>query len=147
MKLYTIGFTQKSAEQFFGLLRAHRVRKLVDIRVNPHGQLAGFARQADLPYLLRELAAGCRYEHRLELAPTKAMLKAYRAEAGDWDRYTLQFERLMDERGIPHTLDRADFEDGPCCLLCSEPTPEHCHRRLVAERLAAAWPDVEVIHL
>jgi hypothetical protein len=75
------------------------------------------------------------------------MLKAYRDEAGDWDRYTVQFEQLLDERGIPHTLERADFEDGPCCLLCSEATPEHCHRRLVAERLATAWHGVEVVHL
>lgn len=147
MKLYTIGFTQKSAEQFFGLLRANGVRKLVDIRVNPHGQLAGFAKKDDLPYFLEALADGCRYEHRPELAPTKALLKDYRDGDGDWAHYTVRFEQLMDERSIPATLDRADFEDGPCCLLCSEATPEQCHRRLVAERLAAAWPGVEIIHL
>lgn len=146
MKLFTAGFTQKSAEEFFQLLRTHGVKKLVDIRVNPHGQLAAFAKQADLPYFLQELADGCRYQHQPDLAPTKEILKEYRTD-GDWARYTARFEALMDERGIPQTLDRADFEDGPCCLLCSEATPEQCHRRLVAERLAAAWPDVEVIHL
>ncbi len=147
MKLYTVGFTQKSAEQFFALLRSNGVRKLVDIRVNPHGQLAGFARQADLPYFLRLLADGCAYQHLPVLAPTKEILKDYRAGDGDWDRYTVRFEQLMDERGIPHTLDLADFDPGPVCLLCSEATPEQCHRRLVAERLAAAWPGVEIIHL
>ncbi len=147
MKLYTIGFTQKSAEHFFELLRASGVKKVVDIRVNPHGQLAGFAKQADLPYLLRALEAGCAYQHLPELAPTKAILKDYRDGDGDWARYTVRFEQLMDERGIPHTLDRADFEAGPVCLLCSEAAPEQCHRRLVAERLAAAWRDVEIVHL
>ena len=147
MKLYTIGFTQKSAEEFFELLRVNGVKKLVDIRVNPHGQLAGFAKQADLPYFLRVLAGGCGYQHLPELAPTKQILKDYRAGDGDWARYTVRFEQLMDERGIPHTLNRADFEAGPVCLLCSEATPEQCHRRLVAERLAAAWPGVEIIHL
>lgn len=146
MKLYTVGFTRKSAEKFFELLRANGVKKLVDIRVNPHGQLAGFAKQADLPYFLRALAEGCGYQHLPALAPTKDILKEYRAD-GDWERYTTRFEALLDERGIPRTLDRAQFEAGPCCLLCSEATPEQCHRRLVAERLAAAWPGVEIIHL
>ena len=146
MKLYTVGFTQKSAETFFTLLRANGIRKLVDIRINPHGQLSGFARQEDLPYFLRLLADGCRYQHLPVLAPTRDLLKEYRAD-GDWGRYTERFEQLMDERGIPALLDRAEFEDGPCVLLCSEATPGQCHRRLVAERLAAAWPGVEIVHL
>lgn len=146
MKLFTVGFTQKSAQAFFELLRSQGIRKLVDIRVNPHGQLSAFARQEDLPYFLRALADGCSYQHLPALAPTKEILKDYRAD-GDWERYAERFQQLMDGRGIPHTLVRADFEDGPVCLLCSEATPEQCHRRLVAERLAAAWPGVEIIHL
>ena len=146
MKLYSIGFTQKRAETFFELLRQNGIQKLVDIRVNPHGQLSGFARQEDLPYFLRELAAGCAYDYRPELAPTKDILKEYRAD-GDWPRYVARFEGLMDARGIPAVLDPADFSAQACCLLCSEATPEQCHRRLVAERLAAHWPSVEIVHL
>ena len=146
MKIYTIGFTQKTAQTFFERLRANGVQKLVDIRVNPHGQLAGFARQEDLPYFLRELANGCAYEHRPELAPTKELLKTYRAD-GDWPRYVARFEALMDERHIPVALNPAEFTRQTCCLLCSEATPEQCHRRLVAERLAAHWPDVVIVHL
>ena len=146
MNLYTLGFTQKSAETFFGLLRANGVQKLVDIRVNPHGQLSGFARQEDLPYFLRQLAAGCAYVHWPELAPTKEILKDYRAD-GDWPRYVARFEALLDERNIPAALERAEFESQACCLLCSEATPEQCHRRLVAERLAAHWPNVAIVHL
>jgi len=148
MKLYTIGFTQKTAEQFFGLLRHNGVRTLVDIRVNPHGQLAGFAKQADLPYFLRELAAKCEYVHLPELAPTKEMMRAYReGSAGGWAAYAQRFEALLDQRRIPETLDRKLFEAGACCLLCSEATPEHCHRLLVAERLRTHWAGVEIIHL
>jgi uncharacterized protein (DUF488 family) len=146
MKLYTIGFTQKRAEVFFELLRQHGVQRLVDIRLKPGGQLAGFARQDDLPYFLSKLAAGCQYVHIPELAPTKEILNDYRADS-DWPRYVARFEALMDERRIPEALHRVDFETLTSCLLCSEPTPEQCHRRLVAERLAAHWPDVEVIHL
>jgi uncharacterized protein (DUF488 family) len=147
MKLYTIGFTQKTAEDFFGRLRASEVKTLVDIRLNPHGQLAGFAKQADLPYFLRELAGGCGYVHLLELAPTKELMRAYRGGGTAWPAYARRFEALLDKRRIPETLDRKLFEAGACCLLCSEDTPDHCHRRLVAERLQAHWPGVEVGHL
>ena len=146
MRLYTIGFTQKRAETFFELLRQHGVQRLVDIRLNPGGQLSGFAKQDDLLYFLSKLAAGCQYVHIQELAPTKEILSDYRSDS-DWSRYKARFEALMDERRIPETLRRADFETLTSCLLCSEPTPEQCHRRLVAERLAAHWPDVEIIHL
>lgn len=146
MKLYTIGFTQKRAETFFELLRRNGVQRLIDIRVSPEGQLAGFARKNDLPYFLDRLAAGCQYVHLPELAPTKDILKEYRAD-GDWARYVERFETLMDARRIPAALPRDEFEAQVSCLLCSEAAPEKCHRRLVAERLAAHWPNVEIIHL
>ncbi|MBN1148534.1 MAG: DUF488 domain-containing protein [Anaerolineales bacterium] len=146
MKIYTIGFAQKSAQEFFEALRQHGVQQLIDIRLRPSGQLAGFARKDDLPYFLEHLAGGCQYVHLPDLAPTKEILTDYRA-GGDWSRYVERFEALMDERNIPGALNQAEFESLDCCLLCSEPTPEQCHRRLVAERLAARWPNVEVIHL
>ena len=146
MKLYTIGFTQKRAEVFFDLLRRHGVQRLVDIRISPDGQLSGFARKDDLPYFLSRLADGCQYVHMPELAPTKEILKDYRADA-DWPRFAARFEVLMDARKIPEMLDRTTFEALTSCLLCSEATPEKCHRRLVAERFAAHWPNVEIIHL
>jgi uncharacterized protein (DUF488 family) len=144
--LYTIGFTQKSAQQFFNLLLENGIRRLIDIRINPHGQLSGFARQEDLPYFLKELSGGCQYVYLPLLAPTKEMMNDFR-EKGDWEQYVSRFEALMDERDIPAALDRSIFESVACCLLCSEATPEHCHRRLVAERLARSWPDVQIVHL
>ncbi len=146
MKLYTIGFTQKRAKTFFELLRRNGIQRLVDIRVSPSGQLSGFARKDDLSYFLDRLADGCVYLHLPELAPTKEILKDYRADR-NWDRYVMRFEMLMNERGIPATLERTDFAAQVSCLLCSEASPKQCHRRLVAERLAACWPDVEIIHL
>jgi uncharacterized protein (DUF488 family) len=127
-------------------LRINKVRRLVDIRVNPGGQLSGFAKQEDLPYFLNNLAGGCQYVHLPQLAPTKELLKNYRAD-GNWPFYVTRFEQLMDERHIPETLDKVDFDTAPACLLCSEATPEQCHRRLVAERLANCWGSVEIVHL
>ena len=146
MKIFTIGFTKKSAQTFFELLRQNGVQRLVDIRLKPSGQLSGFAKQDDLPYFLDHLAVHCSYVHLPELAPSDEILHAYR-ENKDWPHYTAQFETLMDQRDIPARLERASFESQTSCLLCSEDTPEHCHRRLVAERLAAHWPDVEIVHL
>lgn len=145
MKLYTIGFTKKSAEKFFGLLGDNSIQRLVDIRLHPGGQLAGFAKGDDLAYFLRELAS-CSYIHLPELAPTDDVLSTYRKDH-KWPKYVERFEALMDERNIPQSLDRAMFEQERCCLLCSEATPEQCHRRLVAERIAARWPNVEIVHL
>ena len=146
MKVYTIGFTQKSAQEFFLKLSDHKIQRLVDIRIHPSGQLAGFAKQEDLPFFLDKLANGCMYVYQPELAPTKEILKDYR-EDHDWNRYLIRFEALMDERGIPGTLNQAEFERFDSCLLCSEVTPDQCHRRLVAERLVRNWPNVEIIHL
>jgi len=146
MKLYTIGCTQKRAEQFFSLLLEHGMQRLVDIRLNPSGQLAGFAKKEDLPYFLSRLANGCQYIHMPELAPTWEIRDEYRRDH-DWEQYVSRFEALMDTRKIPETLDLAGFEGMVSCLMCSEPTTDHCHRRLVAERLALHWPNVEVVHL
>lgn len=145
MELYTIGFTRKTGERFFDLLRSHHVELLVDTRINPDGQLSGFARRADLPFFLSWLA-DCDYVHRPDLAPTKEMLGAYRADH-DSDSYVCRYTALLDQRAIPETLDRATFTDRRCCRLCSEAMPDHCHRRLLAEPFAATWPELEIVHL
>jgi uncharacterized protein (DUF488 family) len=142
--LYTIGFAGRTAQSFFEALAAERVRVVLDIRLRPSGQLAGYARQQDLPYFLEHLADGCAYEHVPELAPSDEILRSFR-DTKDWAAYVAAFESLMDERGIPGSLDPEHFDRA--CLLCSEPTAARCHRRLVAERLAAAWPGLEVRHL
>ena len=145
MRLYTIGFTKKSAERFFTLLTANGVRRVIDVRVHPGGQLAGFAKKEDLAYFLERLA-GCDYHHLDSLAPSDELLSDYRKER-DWTLYVERFEALMEQRGVPQVLERRLFEEKTCCLLCSEATPDKCHRRLVAERLAQHWPGIEVIHL
>ena len=145
MKLLTIGFTEKSAERFFGLLKANSAQILIDSRLRPDGQLSGFAKKTDLPFFLRELA-GCDYVHLPALAPEDDFLKTYRQDK-NWEHYVSRFERLMDERGIPNSLDRSLFEDNVCCLLCSEAKPARCHRRLVAERMAKIWGNIEIVHL
>ena len=144
MRIYTIGFTKKSASDFFELLKGSGAKRLVDVRLNNVSQLAGFAKRDDLRYLLSELC-GMEYVHLPELAPTKEMLDAYRKEHKNWDTYQRQFLALMEERSIAATEIREAVDNA--CLLCSEDKPEHCHRRLVAEYLRQCWGDVEIVHL
>lgn len=145
MKIFTIGFAGKTAAVFFGLMREHGIDLLVDVRINNKSQLAGFAKQADLEFFLRELA-GARYRHEERLAPTREMLKAYRGKEMTWEEYERRFLDLMAERKVEDDIPREWF-DGRAVLLCSEPEPERCHRRLVVEYLKEAWGDIRAVHL
>jgi uncharacterized protein (DUF488 family) len=146
--LCTIGFAGKTAEEFFRLLAEARVEKVIDIRQHREGQLSGFAKYPDLAYFLEKVAR-IGYAHELRLAPTPELLKSYR-ETKDWPAYELGFLELMGTRGIPQVLDPAEWPS-QAALLCSEPGPEKCHRRLVADLLAAHWRkqghSVEIRHL
>ncbi len=147
MTIYTIGFTQKSAEQFFEILKSNRVELLIDIRLNNKSQLAGFTKGNDLAYFLREICSAD-YVHCQEFAPTKELLSSYQKNLIKWEEYKLQFDQIMESRK-KHLGFLSRFSNySKICLLCSEVTPEHCHRRLVAEKIQAAFPnEVEVIHL
>ena len=145
MRVCTIGFTKKSAREFFEALRLAGVRKLIDIRLNNRSQLAGFTKRDDLKYLA-ERVCDVAYFHWPDLAPTQEMLDALKKRNGSWSEYESRFRELMQERRVVEKLERPFFDEA-CCLLCSEPTPEHCHRRLVAEALQARWPDLEIVHL
>ncbi len=144
MKVYTIGFTQISAECFFEELKRAEVKKVLDVRLNNVSQLAGFAKKNDLRYFLNALLH-IGYSHRPELAPTQEMLDRFKKHNGSWDEYERQFIELMEHRRIEETLPR-DALDG-ACLLCSEHEPDHCHRRLVAEYLRDRWGGIEIRHL
>ncbi|MFB1487677.1 MULTISPECIES: DUF488 family protein [unclassified Thiocapsa] len=144
MKLYTIGFTQKRAEQFFSLLSRHGVKRVLDIRLNNRSQLAGFAKRDDLGYFLKALC-GIAYLEVPTLAPTSEILAAYKHNGGDWPTYERHFLALLEQRRVAATLESSLFEDA--CLLCSEHQPHHCHRRLVAEHLSAHWDGIEIRHL
>ncbi len=143
--IYTIGFTRKSAGAFFELLRAAGVGTLVDIRLHNRSQLAGFAKRDDLAWFARELA-GIEYLHVPEFAPTQDLFDAFKRQGGSWEAFEQGFRRVMEQRGAYERFDRKLLRRNPC-FLCSEAAPEHCHRRLVAEALAATEPGLRVVHL
>ena len=145
MTIHTIGFTQRSAEEFFEALKGAKVDRVIDVRLNNVSQLAGYSKKDDLRYFLHHLV-GIDYHHELTLAPTQEMLEAYRAKKVTWAKYEPQFRALLAERGVEKSLDRKLFAGKPV-LLCSEFEPEHCHRRIVAEYLVEKWGVGKIVHL
>lgn len=130
--LYTIGFTQKSAETFFALLKENHVRRIVDTRLNNTGQLAGFSKKEDLRYFARTIL-GIDYIHWEESAPEQLMLDAYKKKLITWDQYSQEYEALLHRRRVESQMGLIVGTSG--CLLCSEAKPHHCHRRILADYL------------
>jgi uncharacterized protein (DUF488 family) len=145
MTIMTLGYHGKPLATFVGQLCVAQVDGLVDIRLRNTSHLAGYTKRDDLAFLLRE-GFGIAYEHRVELAPTPEILDEYRL-TGDWAVYEVRFHALLIERdALAIGRDLLSRYQNPC-LLCAEPTADHCHRRLVAEYWAANLPDLKVIHL
>ena len=142
--VYTIGFTKKSAAEFFDLLRKSGTKRVVDVRLNNVSQLAGFSKRDDLKFFLKELC-GIDYFHLPILAPTQDILDAYKKQKGDWNVYEPAFLDLIKKREIEKRLDPEIIRGG--CLLCSEDKPHHCHRRLVVDYLEQHWGHLAIQHL
>ncbi|MGH7709117.1 MAG: DUF488 family protein, N3 subclade [Vulcanimicrobiaceae bacterium] len=145
MELATIGFTQKSAQSFFGLLARFGTRELIDIRLRRHSQLSGFAKYPDVAYFAKKL---CRteYYHEPLLAPTPQLLQDYRKKRISWGEYERSYLALLANRQVQEHLNIWRFADR-AVLLCSEPTSDHCHRRLAIEYLRRFWGEITEIRL
>ena len=143
-QLFTIGFTRKSAEQFFETLRNAGVKRIIDVRLNKTSQLAAFSKRDDLRYFLEKLL-GIEYVEEPLFAPTQQMLDRYRKEQGSWIEYERAFVDLLQQREVEKVVDPQVVSGA--CLLCSEDTPHQCHRRLVADYLERAWGGIEIRHL
>lgn len=143
MKVFTIGFTKTTAQNFFQRLKQSNAKTIIDVRLNNISQLAGFAKRDDLEYFAKEICS-LNYKHLTELAPTKEMLDNYKKNKVPWKFYEKSFYDLMKQRKI-EKIDKEVISNS--CLLCSEDTPHFCHRRLIAEYLRNHWEGLEIIHL
>jgi len=144
-RLFTIGFTQSTAEHFFARLVSAGVAQIVDVRIANRSQLAGFAKMPDLAFFLERIA-GIGYRHEPLLAPPLDVMRAYRAKALSWPEYQVAYLAVLKERQVAEKLLPSEFD--MACLLCSEPAATHCHRRLAAEFLRKNWQQhIEIIHL
>ncbi|MFN2587851.1 MAG: DUF488 family protein [Actinomycetota bacterium] len=145
MEICSIGFTKRTAEDFFGALKTAQVKQLIDVRLNNISQLAGFAKRDDLRFFLQSLL-GIPYRHEPLLAPTQEMLDEYKKKRGSWADYEKRFINLMEVRAVERVLPKSYFQPR-AVLLCSELEPAKCHRRLVIEYLDDRWGGVTAVHL
>jgi uncharacterized protein (DUF488 family) len=144
VNVFSVGFTKKSASEFFEMLREAGVKRVVDVRLNKVSQLAGFSKRDDLKYFLKTIL-NVEYVEAPLLAPTQELLDAYKKGKGSWEAYERDFLGLMKERHIEEKIDPSILAGG--CLLCSEEKPHHCHRRLVLEYLQKRWGNLSIKHL
>ena len=144
INLFTIGFTQKTAQKFFDDLQKAGVKRVIDTRLNNVSQLAGFSKKADLEYFLKVIG-GIDYVHVLDLAPTQDILDEYKKKKVDWTIYEQKFRQLISSRRIETKVSPDVINNA--CLLCSEAKPHNCHRRLVAEYLKDKWGNINICHL
>jgi uncharacterized protein (DUF488 family) len=145
MEIYTIGFTQTTAEHFFDRLKQASVTRLLDVRLKNTSHLAGFAKAGDLPFFLERIA-GIAYQHEPLLAPSVELLGEYRKRELAWEAYADRFLTLLTDRQVQDQMEPDDFQERTV-LLCSESTPECCHRRLVCEYLSEYWGPLQTEHL
>lgn len=142
--IFTIGFTKKSAKEFFSTLKQNHVKRLIDIRLNNVSQMAGFTKKEDLKYFLKEIC-DIEYSHEPDFAPTKELLDGYRKKEILWPDYEKKYLELLSQRKVSEKLNLKELNMS--CLLCSEPKPDHCHRRLLAEYIRRYFPNIEIQHL
>lgn len=144
MHIFTIGYAKKSAKAFFELIKSNHIDVLIDIRLYNSSQLAGFSKSRDLQYFLEQICE-CGYIWAAEFAPTPALLEDYKNRSIKWSEYEKIYNELLDTR---EGLDFFKaFYGKRICLLCAEATPECCHRRLLAEKIASLYTNVSVTHL
>lgn len=134
-KLYTIGFTKKSAENFFELLKKNQIGVMIDVRLNNTSQLSGFSKYPDIRFFLKKIS-NIEYISDINFAPEEWVLKDYKAKKLSWEEYVANFDRTMEQRGVLDYIKEnyVDYIDKHICLLCSEEKAVNCHRSLVAQR-------------
>ena len=143
--LYTIGFTKKSAERFFSLLKENEVKRLVDVRISNGSQLSGFAKGKDLEFFVNEICH-IPYVHITDFAPTKELLDQWHKQEVTWEEYVAIYTKMLKDRNILKNHGIKQFDGS--CFLCSEDTPEQCHRRLLAEYMKKhSKEEVKIVHL
>ena len=142
--LFTIGYTKRSAESFFTVLKQAEAKLLIDIRLNNTSQLAGYTKKEDLAFFLKEICSSD-YVHLPEFAPSKDILDSYHSKNIDWQMYESKFAELLESRNPILRIKGLNIDHA--CLLCAEPKPDKCHRRLVANYIKRYYSEMQIQHL
>ena len=145
-RIYTIGFTKKSAKVFFNILKENKIKHVLDIRLNNTSQLAGFAKYPNIEFFL-SVIDDINYIQAKIFAPNDRTLKRFKKKEISWDEYKLEFAETMIQRNIGEYI-RNNFNDlDDICLLCSEEKPTKCHRSLVAIEFKKEFETLTIMDL
>lgn len=136
IKVYTIGYGGRKPGDFLDLLRAKGIRAIVDVRLHPKAYTAFYTKTKTADKGIQRLldSAGIQYFSFVEMGNPFHDLP-------DWEQ---QYRRLLAEKGEQLVKPLDDVPE-PFCLLCSEKLVAECHRRLIADFLAAKGHMIEHI--
>lgn len=119
---------------------------VLDVRLNNTSQLAAFAKYPDIKYFLQAIC-NIDYTHDTKFSPAEATFKKYKKKEINWNQFVEEFSQTMNTRNINKYIQSTYSIDKKICLLCSEPTADQCHRRLVGNEFQKVFNELEVIHL
>lgn len=132
--LYTVGYEGRSAKELLSRLKDAGVNTLLDVRYRPQSRKPGLSKTA-LARICAEY--GIRYLHDRQLGTPPHLMERVRATSGYDDAVHEEYRGYL--AGKVEALKAAAEQSvtAPTCLLCYEADPNDCHRKIVAEELAA----------
>lgn len=144
MRIFTVGHSTRSAEEFIALLNAHGVEQLVDVRTIPRSrhnpqfgeeELARSLRESGIAYVQMKALGGLRHARRdsINMGWRNASFRGY----ADYMQ-TPEFEQALGE-----LMDLAQLRQ--TAIMCAEAVPWRCHRSLIGDSLVVRGVQVEEI--
>lgn len=144
MRIYTLGHSNRTREEFLDLLKAHGIRQVVDVRTAP-----GSRRN---PHFMRDALSSTLGANEIGYVHLKE-LGGFRRPQPDSPNDAWRNESF---RGYADYMQTSEFKEAlerlravavemPTAILCSEAVPWRCHRTLIADALAVRGDEVEHI--
>ncbi len=136
----TIGHSNRSLEEFIGLLAESKIERVVDVRAFPRSRTNPQFNIDTLPAALEE--HGIAYEHLAALGGRRGSGhdKVPPRTNGHWGHQS--FHNYADyalssefRHGLDHLI--AEGEHLHCAIMCSEAVWWRCHRRIISDYLLA----------
>ena len=134
MRIFTIGHSTRPQSEFIGLIGAHGVRRLADVRTMPRSRHNPQFNSEALAAALRE--AGMEYVHLPALGGLRHTTPAS-VNLGWRNKSFRGYADYMQTATFSHAIDEliALGSSAPTAIMCAEAVPWRCHRSLIADAL------------
>jgi len=143
-ELFTMGYEGTTIDTFIDNLQAKRIDCVLDIRALPLSRKPGFSKTK----LAEKLClAGIRYIHLAELGTPKNIREKLKSTR-DYPTFFKKMERYLAGKRETIELVYNHVTNNRCCLMCFERLADHCHRKIVAEKIKATNGDgLQITHI